>query len=115
MGHPVVAAAAALRRRGYVLCVSEFGRTTLENASAGCDHGRANMVMCMSGLSAQKKVAGPWVGLSSSVTDSQGDLEVQTDFRDVMGEVLIKGMKANSTVMSKVFPGYTPKTVGILR
>lgn len=98
-----------------VLVVSEFGRTTHEQGSGGTDHGRGNLMMCMSGLAAPKRVAGPWVGLDASVTDAQGDLEVQTDYRDVVSEILGVAMKADSSTMANVLPGYTPRRAGVLR
>lgn len=98
-----------------VLAVSEFGRTTQVNSGAGVDHGRGNLVMLMSPKASTRPVVGPWAGLSPSVTDAYGDLEVLTDHRDVFAEVLTKTMGATPELVQKTFPSYTPKLVGVTR
>ena len=94
---------------------SEFGRTTRENGFNGTDHGRGNMMMCLSGKANPKTIAGSWPSLSASATDSNGDLEVMTDHRDVAAEVLSKHLGDGASTLASVFGSYSPKTVGILR
>lgn len=94
---------------------SEFGRTTRENGYRGTDHGRGNMVLCLSGKAAPKTVAGAWPTLSDSATDRNGDLEVTVDHRDVAAEVLSKHFGDSSAAIAKVVPGHSPKPVGLLR
>lgn len=94
---------------------SEFGRTTRENGYSGTDHGRGNLVMCLSGKAAPQTIAGTWPGLSASATDANGDLEVTTDHRDVAAEVLKKHLGDSDATLRSVMPGHTIESVGLLR
>lgn len=94
---------------------SEFGRTTRENGIMGTDHGRGNMMLCLSNKAAPKKIAGTWPTLSPGSTDANGDLEVTTDHRDVAAEILSKHLGDSASTISTVLNGYSPKPVGLLR
>jgi uncharacterized protein (DUF1501 family) len=77
-------------KRVVLMTFSEFGRRTMENASAGTDHGKASCLF----------VAGPGVkgGLHSthpSLTDlSAGDIKHTCDFRSVYGTLLADWLRA---------------------
>jgi uncharacterized protein (DUF1501 family) len=76
---------AKLDDRVAVLCFSEFGRRVEENGSQGTDHGTAGPVL-LSG----SRVCGGLIGQAPSLTDldSEGDLNMTVDFRQVYATVL---------------------------
>jgi len=79
-------AAARLADRVVVLLFSEFGRTVIENGSAGTDHGTSGPV-----LLAGPNVKGGLVGTTPSLLDldpKYGDLKTVIDFRRIYATVL---------------------------
>jgi uncharacterized protein (DUF1501 family) len=54
---------------------------------------------------------GRWPGLSQEAL-VDGDLAVTTDYRSVLAEVLRSRFNAST---SRVFPGFQPETVGVMR
>jgi uncharacterized protein (DUF1501 family) len=79
-------AAAKLAERVLVLVFSEFGRTVVENASAGTDHGTAGPVFL-----AGPAVKAGLIGATPSLVDLDprfGDLRTTIDFRRVYATVL---------------------------
>ena len=95
-----------------VVTMTEFGRTAKENGTNGTDHGTASVSFVLGGEVNGGKVYGKWPGLTPGKLWQKRDLAVTTDFRDVLGEVLTKHMKAPDT--GTVFPKYKPKKVGLL-
>jgi len=93
-----------------VVSMSEFGRTAVENASAGTDHGRASCMFVM-GAGATGGVHARWQGLHTAALD-EGDLAVTTDYRDVIAEILLK--RVQNTSLETIFPGYTPNLTDII-
>jgi uncharacterized protein (DUF1501 family) len=87
-----------------VVTMSEFGRTAKENGNRGTDHGHANYMMAMGGGVRGGKVYGDWPGLQPEQLYEQRDLNITTDFRAVLGE-LVSGHLGNPNIAS-VFPGY---------
>lgn len=83
--------------------MSEFGRRLRENADRGCDHGHGNVMMVMSG-NATGGLHGIWPGLDTAQLFDNADLDVTTDFRRVLSEILIRRMGNNH--LGYVFPGY---------
>jgi uncharacterized protein (DUF1501 family) len=71
--------------RVSVLMFSEFGRRVAENGSQGTDHGAGGLMMA-AGTGVKGGFAAPFPGLAS--LDSNGDLMVPTDFRDVYAETI---------------------------
>ncbi len=99
-----------------VVTMSEFGRTAKENGNRGTDHGHANVMFAMGGGIKGGKVYGKWPGLAQEQLYEDRDLDLTTDFRDVLGE-LVAGHLGNQSLHG-VFPGYTggPKDFrGLLR
>jgi uncharacterized protein (DUF1501 family) len=86
-----------------LVTMSEFGRTARESGNAGTDHGHGNVMFVLGGPVAGGRVFGQWPGLQEQQLFQGRDLEVTTDFRDVLGE-LIRGHLGLST--DKVFPGH---------
>ncbi len=86
-----------------VVVMSEFGRRLNENADNGTDHGHGCMMAVMSG-NATGGVHGVWPGLANAELFDGADLEVTTDYRRVLTEILIRRMA--STDIPAIFPGY---------
>jgi len=101
-------------RMGDVVFVSmsEFGRTAHENGNRGTDHGHANCMFVMGGAIQGGKVYGKWPGLEKHQLYEGRDLALTTDFRDVLGELVVRHMRTPST--AEVFPGHTPKFLGLV-
>jgi len=95
-----------------LVTMSEFGRTARENGNRGTDHGHANCMFVMGGAIQGGKVYGKWPGLEKHQLYEGRDLALTTDFRDVLGELVVRHMRTPS--MAEVFPGHTPKFLGLV-
>ena len=95
-----------------VVTLTEFGRRVQENGSGGVDHGYGQQVLLLGGGIVGGRVHGRWPGLSDAALDS-GDLAGTTDYRNVVGELLVRRMGVGS--LSGVFPGLTPSFLGLAR
>jgi uncharacterized protein (DUF1501 family) len=91
-----------------LLTMSEFGRTARENGNRGTDHGHANVMFVLGGPVKGKKVYGQWPGLQPDQLFEQRDLAMTTDFREVLGEVLMRHLGLRE--VGPVFPGYRVST-----
>ncbi len=87
-----------------LVTLSEFGRTAFENGNRGTDHGHANALFVVGGPVRGGKVYGNWPGLEREQLFEGRDLALTTDFRDVLGEILVHHLGA--TNLRSVFPGY---------
>jgi len=65
-------------------------------------------VLCGSG--AGGKLYGEWPGLQAEQLYGPGDLQVTTDFRDVLGEIVVK--RLGNAALGEVFPGYSSFNFG---
>jgi uncharacterized protein (DUF1501 family) len=88
-----------------VVTMSEFGRTAKENGNRGTDHGHANCMFVMGGDVKGGRVFGSWPGLEEHQLNEGRDLALTTDFRSVVGEILIKHLGVKD--LAPVFPGFT--------
>jgi uncharacterized protein (DUF1501 family) len=96
-----------------VVTMSEFGRTAKENGNRGTDHGHANVMFAFGGGIKGGKVYGDWPGLEPEQLYENRDLNLTTDFRDVLGELVTRQLGNKS--MTAVFPGYEqPKFRGLM-
>ena len=86
-----------------VVTMTEFGRRARENASRGTDHGAGSLMLLMGGGVVGRRVYRDWPGLADANLFN-GDLEVTTDYRTVLAEILDKRM--GGTDLAKVFPGF---------
>lgn len=86
--------AGSRRRPVIVLVYSEFGRRVAGNASAGTDHGTANVV-----LVAGPGVRGGLIGEAPRLTklDPNGNLQATTDFRSVYAALFTQVLGADPT------------------
>ncbi|MGH9558147.1 MAG: DUF1501 domain-containing protein [Bryobacteraceae bacterium] len=97
-----------------VVTMSEFGRTAKENGDRGTDHGHANAMFAFGGGIEGGKVYGDWPGLAPEQLYENRDLNLTTDFRDVLGELVVRHL--GNRQIASVFPGFTqPKFRGLLR
>jgi uncharacterized protein (DUF1501 family) len=87
-----------------VITMSEFGRTAKENGNRGTDHGHANCMFVMGGDVKGGRVYGKWPGLADHQLNEGRDLALTTDFRSVVGEVLVKHLGVKD--LAPVFPGF---------
>jgi uncharacterized protein (DUF1501 family) len=99
-----------------VVTMSEFGRTAKENGNRGTDHGHANCMLVMGGDVKGGRVYGKWPGLAEHQLNEGRDLALTTDFRTVVGEILMKHLGVKD--LAPVFPGFANdprKFVGLVK
>jgi uncharacterized protein (DUF1501 family) len=87
-----------------VVTMSEFGRTVKENGDRGTDHGHANVMFVLGGDVRGGKVYGNWPGLEREQLYEGRDLNVTTDFRSVLSELVQKQL--GNREITSVFPGF---------
>ena len=88
-----------------LVTMSEFGRTVKENGNRGTDHGHANAMLVLGGDVQGGIVYGDWPGLEREQLYERRDLNVTTDFRTVLSELVNKQM--GNRDVARVFPGFT--------
>jgi uncharacterized protein (DUF1501 family) len=59
------------------------------------------------------KVYGKWPGLAKDQLYGPGDLNITTDFRDVLAEIVQNRM--HNPKLDQVFPDYQPKMLGLTK
>ncbi len=96
-----------------VATMSEFGRTAHENGNRGTDHGHANVMFVLGGPVKGGKVYGHWPGLDQSQLYEGRDLALTTDFRQVIGEAVVRHM--GNKDLAGVFPGFDSQPGRFLR
>jgi uncharacterized protein (DUF1501 family) len=86
-----------------LVTMSEFGRTAKEDGNGGTDHGHGNVMFVMGGPVRGGKIFGQWPGLEPEQLFERRDLQVTTDYRAVLGEVVRDHL---GRAPEQVFPGY---------
>ena len=86
-----------------VVTMSEFGRTAKENGTRGTDHGHANVMFVMGG-GVNGGIRGEWPGLEREQLYEARDLNITTDFRAVLSELVMNHL--GNRQVGAVFPGY---------
>ena len=76
-----------------VVTMSEFGRTVKENGNRGTDHGHANVMLVLGGSVKGGRVYGQWPGLEREQLYEGRDLDVTTDFRTVLSELVTRRIR----------------------
>jgi hypothetical protein len=104
-----------------VVTLTEFGRTTIENADLGTDHAEAGVMFVAGGAvngyvpSVRSGVYNcspgdpvPWVdGNSGSMFAVNGRyLRRATDYRQVLGEIIRDHLGATQNQLNRIIPGY---------
>jgi uncharacterized protein (DUF1501 family) len=96
-----------------VVTLSEFGRTVKENGNRGTDHGHANVMFVLGGEVRGGRVYGEWPGLEREQLYQGRDLNVATDFRTVLAELVAK--QTGNANTGSLFPGFqSTGSLGIL-
>ncbi len=95
--------------RVTVVTISEFGRRVEQNGSGGLDHGYGNVMLLLGAGVKGGAVRGGWKSLSNL---TEGDVGVAQDHRSVLWEVISSRFPGSSR--AKVFPGFTPETLGTM-
>ncbi len=103
---------AAYRDRITLVTMTEFGRRLRENASQGTDHGSASGMLVLGGNVKGGQLYGNWPGLSAGQLTAGGDLAVTTDYRQVLGEILVKRHAEKN--LSAVFPTVKYNPLGFM-
>jgi uncharacterized protein (DUF1501 family) len=130
-GTQAVAGAKANWNDVVVVTLSEFGRTTDENASLGTDHAEANVMFVAGGAinhgvygcdTANNGVTGQpnWTpGIATAGGSMYGAsgryLKRLIDYRSVLGEIIRKHLGASDSQIARIIPGYAAESVEHLR
>jgi uncharacterized protein (DUF1501 family) len=93
-----------------IVTVSEFGRRVAQNSSGGVDHGHGSAWLVLGGGIRGGRVYGRWPGLGAKQLES-GDLAVTTDYRDVLGELILRRLGGGS--LRRVFPDHRASLLGL--
>ena len=100
-----------LQDRVLGMSMSEFGRRTKENGSAGSDHGTSAPLFFF-GTSVNAGIAGPAPNFDQ--VDKRGDFFYDHHFRQVYASVLNQWFNVSENVLTSIFPS-NPSIVPILR
>ena len=97
-----------------VMTMTEFGRTCRENGNMGTDHGHGGAMLLAGGPIRGGQVYGRFDGLDDKDMYQGRDLPCTTDFRQVMGELLLGHMRMKE-FPKDFFPNYklSKKSLGI--
>jgi len=99
--------------RVVLVVMSEFGRRLRSNKSNGTDHGHAGVTIVSAPGIAGGRIHGSWPGLASDKLDNAVDLAMTTDIRSIVAELMVGPLRTPGTV-GAVFPGLSPKKVGLV-
>ena len=88
-----------------ILTMTEFGRTARENGNRGTAHGHGSVSLVVGGGVRGGRVYGRWPGIEPEQLYQGRDLAITTDFRDLVGEVLVSHSGASD--LDEVFPNHT--------
>lgn len=92
-------------KRITLVVMSEFGRTFKQNASRGTDHGHGNLMLVLGGTVNGGQVYGQWPGLATEQLYDRRDLQITTDYRRVLSEILIR--RLGNPNLGYIFPSYS--------
>lgn len=97
-----------------VVTMSEFGRRIEQNANAGTDHGHGGVALLLGGPVAGGTVHGNWEGLDPAVRDN-GDVPGSNDYRNLLGDVVVRGLGISEAALPAIFPGHTYASLGTMK
>ncbi len=96
-----------------IMVMSEFGRTARQNGNGGTDHGHGNVIWLLGGPVAGGRIHGEWPGLDDSALYQGRDLDVTTDFRQVIAAVLERHLRLDDRALGRVLPGFPATRAGL--
>jgi uncharacterized protein (DUF1501 family) len=103
----------AFAGRTTVAVMSEFGRRFHENNDTGTDHGHGGVITVLGGP-VTGGLFGAWPGLANDQLYDAADLDITTDFRRVLSELVVN--RLGNPNWQQVFPGYSGYSpLGIVR
>ena len=89
-----------------VVVITEFGRTILENANKGSDHGRGGLILLMGGR-IRPFTNAAYTGLRNwtipTTADASSALDVVHDYRIVLSEILQKNCGLTAAQATSIF------------
>ncbi len=95
-----------------IVVMSEFGRRVKANNNGGTDHGYGNVMWALGGNVNGGNIYGKWPGLANDQLNKKVDLEITTDYRTVLAELMQKRMKRKD--IANIFPKFNyKKSLGI--
>lgn len=89
-------------QRLTIVAMSEFGRRVRANRSGGTDHGHGGLAFLLGGKVKGGRMYGHWSGLATDQLDRSVDLQVTTDYRLILQEILAKNYRAER--LDYIFP-----------
>jgi uncharacterized protein (DUF1501 family) len=92
-----------------IVVMSEFGRTVKENGNKGTDHGRGNIMWILDKNVNGGQFHGEWQTLEKDQLFEGRDINVTTDFREPIANILSKKFNFSPQLVSQVFPNFNPK------
>ncbi len=98
----------------FVFVVSEFGRTFKENGNRGTDHGHGSVFWALGGAVRGGRVAGDQVAVNAGTLFQNRDYPVLNEYRAVLGGVFTRLYGLTPAQVQQVFPGSTPKDIGLV-
>ena len=114
-----------------VVTMSEFGRTSAENASMGTDHAEASVMYVgggainggvygcstapMNGIPQWEPGAGAKTGSMYQANTSVGYLRRAFDFRSIIGEIIRDHLGATQAQLNRIIPAYANESVEHLK
>ena len=101
------------RSQVTTVVLTEFGRRVYENGSLGTDHGRGFALMAIGEKIDGGRVIGEWPGLIEENGEGPGGLQIRSDYRSVLSELLVGVMGCHS--VDKVFPDFVSDPVRLVR
>lgn len=93
------------RQRVTMIVQTEFGRHLRQNGDRGTDHGFGADTLILGGGVNGGQFFGAWPGLQNAQLFEGMDVNITTDFRRLLSEVLIR--KLENPNLGAIFPGYT--------
>ncbi len=101
--------ASGLENKVTIAVQTEFGRRVRENGNQGTDHGTAHCMLVCGGQIQGGQIYGQFPGIRDQDLYLNTDLQVTTDYRRVLSEILTSFMgNPNVDVVFPGYSGYTP-------
>lgn len=98
-----------------ILTMTEFGRTSAENGSAGTDHGNAGSWFAFGNkIQGGIYLNGGWPGLSNDDLYKGRYLASTIDYRDILGDILINHLGHSASDFATLLPGHSYQSLNLI-